>query len=321
MQPFPYFEILRQAWGLTKLHPWLWVFGFFAGGTAGINFGGFNYLFSPPTQSQFALWASQGARLLDWIQGHPLWFSGLVALILVTAVLAVVFAGISRGALIWTGGKLADQKNTPAEEVRFGAALRQGRQYFWRIIGLQAVTTVAFLLVFALYVVPVAYLFSVGAVSRAVFLSVFGLLIFVPVGMVLSFTHLYGPIFQVLYGVNILAALQYAFNLLRQKIVESILMAALLILTSFVFVLILVLSLLILSLPLIAVAFVLLQLHLPEAALVWALGSGLLLICYTVVLGAAFAVFQNLAWVLAVRHLVRTTKLEKEEEAYATGPA
>ena len=322
MRPFPYFEILQQAWTYTRRRPWLWIFGFFAGGTAGINFGGFNYVFSPPTEAQVAQAEAQWGAVVSWIQFHSLWFTVIVALVFVVSGAMIVLAGISRGALVWAGGKFSeDERVRNLDSVDFIVVFRQGRAHFWRIVGLQVLTTLAFLAMFALYLTPVIYLFAADAVNRAVFLSFFGLLIFIPAGITLSFMHLYGPIFLVVYGVNISSALQYSFNLFRQKFVESLLFALLLLVTSFGFGLILLFSLVLLGLPLLLCAYLLLRFGFLEAALVWAAGSGILLICYTIVMGAAFAVFQNFAWVIAVRQMLRTVNLKKEEEAVAPEPA
>ncbi|KKW21935.1 MAG: hypothetical protein UY65_C0035G0007 [Parcubacteria group bacterium GW2011_GWA2_51_12] len=321
MRPFPYFQILHQAWKQTLKHPWLWVFGFFAGGTAGVNFGGINYIFSPPTQKQLEQASSQWTQVASWVQFHPLWFAVIVSAVFVISMATVMLAGISRGSLVWAAGKFADERELKIAEVNFSLTLEQGRKHFWRIIGLQVCTTLIFLVVFTLYFAPVVYLFQSGAISRAAFLSVFGLLFFIPAGVVLSFLHLYGPIFLVLYGLRILPALQHAFHLLRQKLLESLIFALLMLATSLMFIVVLLLSLGILGSPFMLVGYILLRSGLFQAALVWALGSGILLICYTIVLGAAFSAFQNLAWVFAVRYLVRSVNLEKEERAYAAEPA
>ncbi len=318
MTPFPYFEILKKAYELTLHNRWLWVFGLFLGGTGGVNFGISNYFSTQPSREWTTL-ENQFEKGVGWISGNPEIFSLLVAGILFLAMLLIILAGLSRGAVIWATRTLA-----VAQEANFKKSLGVAKRYFWQIIGLQVIVTAAFSLLFIIFALPIGYLFSVNVIGRAIVLSLLGLVIFIPALVVFGFLHLYGPIFVVLYNARFFVAIQLSFNLIRHKLKESIILAAVLVGLSFGFVLAVIFSLIIFAFPLGLLGLFLAKLGFELAIYTLLIGAGILSICYTIVLGAGFAVFQNMVWVLAVLEMVKTKKFEektKEEKAFVAEPA
>ncbi len=322
MPPFPYFEIVKKAYELTVKHSWLWVFGLFIGGTTGLNFGVFNYFLPAYQAEQLSRLREIGTNFLPRLLAREELLIPVLAGVLFLALFLVLLSGLSKAAVIWATAKLdaPGAANSPPGEVNFRKSLRSGRRYLWQIVGLQVLVSAVFLLLFLVFAGPVAYLFSAGASGKGLVLLLLGLLIFLPASVVFGFLHLYGPIFIVLYNSRIGEAIQYSFNLLRQKLKESLLLGAFLLGLSLLFVFVLIFSLVVLAIPVAFLTVVLVKLQLLTAIFTLLLGTAAVSICYTVILGAAFAVFQNIIWVLAVSYLVKTKRLGQEERALAAEP-
>lgn len=312
MPTFPYFDILKKAYGLTLRNIWLWIFGLFIGGTASFNFVVLNYFFFPQDQKNFERFAGTLKGFWRWISGNSEFFPLLILLAFFVATILVVFAGLARGAVIWATDQLALRK-----PVDFKKALQKSTGYFWQITVLQLTVTMAFFLLFLLFFIPTSYLFSVNAIGRGVILSLSGLIIFIPAGVVFGFLHLYGPIFIVLYNTNLQRALTLSFNLLRHKLWESIILAAFLMGLSALFIFGVIFSIILVSAPIALLIVLLLQSGLNLVAMVLVGIFVFLLIAYLIVLNAGLAVFQNVAWVLAVREMVKTVKFAKKAESLA----
>ncbi len=319
MQPFPYFEIVKKAYELTVKNPWLWVFGLFIGGTLGLNLGSFNYAMPRRLPGEYSQLRGDYQTAYSWITSHLQEFAAFALLVLAAAFVLIVLSGLSRAAVIWGSLKLVDEDKEA--KINFKTSVREGGKFLWPVVGLQICITAAFFMLLGVFLGPVLYLFLQGAVGRAAVLVLLALVILFPSSVVFIFLHRYGPIFIVLYRQRIAAALQLSFSLLRQKLRESLLLAAFLIGTSILFILGLTFLLTLLGLPIGLLALLLLKLELFTAFYVFLLGAVAIGIVLSIVLSAGFAVYQNIAWVLAVRELVKTQKFPaKAKEALAAEP-
>lgn len=209
--------------------------------------------------------------------------------------------GLSKGAVIWSAMKLSGKfvKDKP-EPVNFAAAWRVGRRFAWPIAGLDFFVSILFLALILVLAVPILYLWSAGEIGQTVTLLLMGLGIILPATAVFGFLLIYGPIFIVVYQANIRGAIFLAFNLLRHKLKESLLLF--IFVTSF--------SIILFSVPVALLVLLFLKLGWAAAALG---------ICVIVILFAGYSVFQNITWVLAVLEMVRTQK--SEEAAAVAVPA
>lgn len=322
MHPFPYFEIVKKAYELTVKNPWLWIFGLFIGGTTGFNLGSFNYVLPPPAINDYFAVKESYEAASSWVTAHPQEFAWLVALILLVGFVLLILSGLSRAAVIWATAKMTAAEKEP-EPSGFKKTLREAQRFLWPIVGLQICITAGFLLIFLLFLAPIVYLFAVNAIGRAIVLLFLALVILLPTSIVFIFLHRYGPIFIVLFSQRISQALQLSFSLLRQKIRESLILAAFLVGLSFLFLLGLTFALILFSLPISLLGLLLVKLELGLAFYTLLVGSVITGIVFTIVLSAGFAVYQNIAWVLAVQELVKTVKkpAEKAKEAFAPEPA
>lgn len=322
MVPFPYFDIVKKAYELTLKNQWLWFFGFFIGGTTGFNFGWLNYILPPPTAGRLIKLKEVGQIFLQWITVYPQTFSLLATAVLLIIFLLMIFSGLSKGAVIWATIKLQERKpEDPLPDLGFKKSWKEGQKYLWQIIGLKLIITGAFLVLLATFLLPVGYLFLLKAMGHAIFLSLLGLLIFLPASIMFSFIHLYGPIFIVQYHFPVYEAIQHAFNLTVKKLKESIILAAFLVGLSLLFIFILLFSIILFSIPVALLTIILVKLGMLTAVYTMLFGAAIVSICYTIVLGAAFAVFQNITWILAVGQLVKARRLEQEEKALVAEPA
>lgn len=209
--------------------------------------------------------------------------------------------GLSKGVVIWSAmkfsGKFAKEKPEP---VNLAAAWRAGRRFVWPIVGLNFLASILFLALILVLAVPILHLWSAGEIGQTVTLLLMGLGIVLPATAVFGFLLIYGPIFIVVYQANIRGAIFLAFNLLRHKFKESLLLF--IFVTSF--------SIILFSVPVALLGLLFLKLG-------WAVAA--LGICVIVILFAGFSVFQNITWVLAVLEMVRMQN--SEEKAAAAVPA
>lgn len=242
-----------------------------------------------------------------------LWFFG-------SLVSFLVLPGIAKAAMIWAGNKLAEPelgrrvpKSSPPE-INHRTAFAAGRKFAGRIIGLQLLVVGSFLLLLGVFALPVWYLWAQAAAFRAIILGVLGVLMLGPMGVALEYMHFYGPVFIVLYRSNVVQALSLSFALLKQKFVESIILAAFLVGLLVIFIFLLMFSIILLALPLVALWLLTFYWGYAGAATVLKVGAIFIGSIYALVALAAFTVFENLVWVLAVREMVRTPKVSEEEE-------
>jgi hypothetical protein len=121
-----YGELLSEAFRLTWRHRFLWFFGFFVGGASfnvPSNFGGGQGAPFGPVPGPLR-WVSENLALV---------IAGVIALVVVVALVFIVLAMISHGALAESVAALHR-----GEPRRFGPAWMAGVANFWRVLGLKA---------------------------------------------------------------------------------------------------------------------------------------------------------------------------------------
>jgi hypothetical protein len=121
-----YGELLSEAFRLTWRNKFLWFFGFFVGGTSfnfPANFGG----------QQTDGFTNGFPAPLRWISENlALFLTAVIAVVVVLALVFIVLAMISHGALAESVAALHR-----GEPRRFGPAWRAGTANFWRVLGLK----------------------------------------------------------------------------------------------------------------------------------------------------------------------------------------
>jgi hypothetical protein len=166
-----YGQLIRDAWRITWRHPFLWVLGLFAGGTASASFGsggrGGGYGGPPPS--------TIGDRPLPgldmgfdsvalWMADHVGLIVALAAILALIGLVWLVVSLISQGGL---AGATADFASGHPSSL--GRAWRIGLHLFWRYAGLWLLLIVAVTLIGAVIAAAVALIVGLSAiVDRAV---------------------------------------------------------------------------------------------------------------------------------------------------------
>lgn len=320
MPPFPYFAILKEAYELTIKNRFLWVFGLFLGGASVFNVGSWTWLRDKPSAEEVEKLESLWMATQNSLTGNPKLAGFLFFALLAIIALLILLSGLAKTGLIWS----ADELSKPAEErkkkINLPSALTHGVTYLFPVIALQILMTVVFLALLVILAAPTLYLFFQGETGKGLVLLLLALAIFIPGSVVFSFLNLYGPVAIVLYGRAPLSALQFAFNLLRSHLKESIILAAVLAGLSFLVVLAAGFLLVLLSLPLALLALISWWAG-TLGAMYLLIGATILLVIFCVIVfRAAFSAYQNVVWVLATKHLVKLRKSPKKAEALAAEP-
>lgn len=161
-----YGRLIRDAWLMTWRHPFLWVLGLFAGGTAGASFGGGG------GDGGGGPSAVADGRPLPGFDGGPeaiaLWASdhvglilGAVALLIVVGLVLFVLSLIAQGGLT---GATADYATGHSSSFR--RAVRTGLHLFWRYAGLWLLLVVTVMVIAALVAAFVALVIGLTTVVQ-----------------------------------------------------------------------------------------------------------------------------------------------------------
>lgn len=309
---FPYLDILKKAYELARKHLWLWVWGFFLSGITIVNLSSFRL---PGAGRHFRALAEEWLAKQNY--DAALWFTPTV---LAGLLLLLVLYGLAKTATVWAAGELlkppAQQRIFPTLKRSFLAA----KKHFAPVLGQQILITLVFALLLLLFALPIYYLFLAEAVARAIVLLILAVAIFLPVTLIFGFLHLFGPIFIVLYERDINESLALSFRLIRQKFKECIVLSAFLIGLEILFVAAVAFSLILFALPVAILLLPLIWLNFPLSVLVITGTAFFAAGLYAIVLKSGFAIFTNIAWVLAVQEMVKTQKFPAEAKALAAEP-
>lgn len=162
-----YGQIIRDAWRITWRHPFLWVFGLFAGGAAGssLNFrGGGNSSGGAGGFGPFGSGPDLGAAdIARWAAEHAWLIAGAVVLALLVGLTMLAISLVAQGGLAGaTADFAAGRQSSP------GRAWRTGLHLFWRYAGLWLLLAATVVVVTALVVSFAALVYALAtAVEQA----------------------------------------------------------------------------------------------------------------------------------------------------------
>ncbi|MBU1355874.1 MAG: hypothetical protein KJ620_04845 [Candidatus Edwardsbacteria bacterium] len=164
-----YGKIIKQALEIAWRKKYLWVFGFFAsmGGGGGGNYNNF-------IDKDNASGAASG--VWDWITSHP----GLVALLILAAIglfiVLMVLYLVSKGGLIGSVSRIS--KDQPDS---FEKTLGYGLQFFWRMLGIDILFGLSYILILGLAIFPPVMMIIVGGSAVKIFGILLIILLILPV--------------------------------------------------------------------------------------------------------------------------------------------
>ncbi|MGE3272704.1 MAG: hypothetical protein AB7P40_28455 [Chloroflexota bacterium] len=155
-----YGRLIRDAWQMTWRHPFLWLLGLFAGGTAGASFngGGRGGGGAPPgadgrmmPEMPFPGMHVGPESIGLWASEHLWLILGVVALLVVVGLALLVLSLIAQGGLTGATVDFASGRSSS-----LGRAWRTGLHLFWRYAGLWLLLVATVALIAALVAAFVA---------------------------------------------------------------------------------------------------------------------------------------------------------------------
>ena len=306
-----YGDLIRDAFRITLRNRYLWFFGFFAGGT-GSNFGG-NFSsagnFNPGNFNPDE-WQRSGAGLFgltaqvgQGVLGNAVLILGIVVVAILLALLFIIMATISQGALADSVAAI-----DRGEGRRFGSAFSSGIANFWRVLGYFVVFILIALGLLVVIGIPVALLIggtfaatqSIGArVSVAVIVGIVAILLLIVVFIPLSIVGQYALREIVVRRERVLGSVGSGYSLFRRNIGRSLLLwliqLGLSIGLGIAFLLLLLIVGLVLFIPTIALAIA----GYSTAAIIAGVPAGLIVFLLFLVATGAIGTFSHSYWTLA----------------------
>jgi hypothetical protein len=164
-----YGKMIKQALEIAWRKKYLWVFGFFAsmGGGGGGNYNNF-------IDQDDASGAVSG--LWDWITSHP----GLVAVLILAAfglfIVLMILYLVSKGGLIGSVSRIS--KGQPDN---FEKTLGGGLQFFWRMLGIDILFGLGYILLLGLTILPPVLMIIMGGSAAKIFGVLLIILLILPV--------------------------------------------------------------------------------------------------------------------------------------------
>jgi len=306
-----YGDLIRDAFNITLSNRYLWVFGFFAGGTGSSFFpnvpstgGNFN----PDDFQQSSVGGSAlAAQVGQGVFGNMVLILGIVVVAILIVLFFIMMALISQGALADSVAAI-----DRGERRRFGSTFRAGIGNFWRVLGYYIVFFLVALGLLVLIGIPVAILIggtfaateSIGArVSVAVIVGILAVLLLIVVFIPLSIIGQYALREIVVRRERVLGSVGSGYGIFRRNIGRSVLIwliqIGLSIGIAIVFILVILLVGLVLFIPTIALAIA----GYSTAAVIAGVIAGLILLPILLVVAGAIGTFSHAYWTLAYLRL------------------
>ncbi len=300
----PYIGIIKKAWDITWHNRYLWWFGFFVvlGGI-----GNMNYSLDYSENSELG---KSAAFIQQFLESHPYWI--IIGIIIVLFLLSIKILG--KGALIKSAYQI-----TKGQSASYKSGLKDGKKYFWKLLGLGIVIVGYFLAALLILATPVIFLFINGNYVIGSFLAVIAVLIIIPLFIIFLFLREYGSLYIVLGELRVIPALESSYKLFRGNILPSIIMALIFIPLNIC----LVLLFLLIFLPF-AIIFLIIGLifyfFLSNMGALAILFLGILvLVSFLVFVRSVWEVFSQTVWVLFFQEIaspkIKEAVEEKMEEA------
>lgn len=300
MSKINYLDIIKKAAAITWKNKNLWWFGFLTSLTSAGS--SFNYFTG--NGKDFAGGKITEEKIMSFISEH-------IALA-VLCVSFIILGIIGRGALI-----RAISKTLKNEPVDFKSGMREGKKYFWKILGIGFLSASFIFLAVIILITPIVFLFMDKAYISGVLLSLLAVAILIVFIILAAFIRVYGYIYAALGELKIWPSIENAYNLLRKNLGVSIIMGLIFILLG----IILGLSLIMLLVPIMAALVVFgsfLYLVLKGVGVAVAIGIGaIIVLAITLFVLSIYETFAQTIWILFFYEIAKP----KVEEAVTVAEA
>src|SRR3989338_4640149 len=250
MPAISYKKIVRRALDITWRNKFLWILGLFLFSFSNYNF--LNILIGAPAQDPKWSRGVNTELFYRTLTEKPL----MVALVLAVSLL-FIFLFLYLGAVAKAGVILSADRIEKKEKPGLRKAIKEGRNFSWRLIGVSIAAASVLLLAGVLLLVPVYYLYDSGLVLRAAMLGGLAVIIYIPLFFIVSFTAILSSNFVVLGELNLSEALASGFDLFTRYWVQIILFSFLVLFMNAVLAFVFILALGTATLPFLLLNFLL----------------------------------------------------------------
>jgi hypothetical protein len=236
--------IFKRAWEITWKHKGLWVLGILANCSGGGSRGSSNVSRIP----EYRFEGGEFPQIERWFHSVPeeAWIGIAIAILSGLLLLALVFwvlAAIGNGGLI-AAFQMAETGGT----VTLAGAFQQGISYFWKLLVIQLILGVASFIVLLPAIVG-GILLSVFTLGLGLLCLIPFLCLLIPLGIALTIFTLLTQIALIVEQLDIVSAFQRAWEVLRSKIGEVIVMGLILGVGGFIVGFVLALPFVLMALP------------------------------------------------------------------------
>lgn len=224
-----YGDLIRDAFFIALRNRFLWIFGFFIGGSS--SYVAPSSVRSPPADPESFPQELPGwmLDLVQWVQNNP---ASSIA-IFIAVVLALVLLGIAINTLC--RGALAESVAAldRGETRRFSSAWRAGLSYFWGVLGQAIVLLLIWLaLILAFSLLGVLVIVGANVITDSdvvgVLVVVFGLLVLIPIYLAISISLTIIGQFAlrdlVVGGAGVIDSIGGGFRIFRENLGRSLLL-------------------------------------------------------------------------------------------------
>ena len=209
MNQVNYATIFIEAVKKTWKHKILWLFAVMTGsGSSWVNIPSFGE--GEEVSEEKIEWA------MDDIMSVLNDTAIVTAIVIVSAVIIIGFVAISafgRGALV---GSLKKIHNN--EKINWKEGAKEGRKYFWKILGMKVVFFLFFLGLAITILVPVLFLVETRAIVASIFVGIIAVLIFLPVAFLSRFVNMLAVIYIVFGNLSLFESISNGYALMRKRI-------------------------------------------------------------------------------------------------------
>lgn len=281
-----YGKIIKQALEIAWRKKYLWVFGFFAsmGGGGGGNYNNF-------IDKDNASGAASG--VWDWITSHP----GLVAVLILAAVglfiVLMILYLVSKGGLIGSVSRISKGQSD-----NFEKTLGCGLQFFWRMLGIDILFGLSYILILGLAIFPPVMMIIMGGSAAKIFGILLIILLILPVIALLYCIAIIGNFsyqIAVIEDKKVFDAIPAGYGLFKSNLGRSVLLGLIITGIAMLYVIAFIIAMVILAIPFIILGVVNLW-----AGLIPGIVIGLPLI---LVVSGIYGTFNSGYWTLAYHEL------------------
>ena len=306
-----YRPILKKAWQITKHYKFLWFFGLFAallgnGGEFEIFYNNIARLKDQPESMSAIRDLYSTGRFEEIFRQASQFFSSGSALsivytifIILLFILLVWLIIISHSAIIFNV-----QKNQKGERSNFAESFQIGRHFFKPVFLVNLYSRLIIYLLFLVLCVPFLYFYLQNAAAgHLLSYMILSFIIFVPIGIIVSFIAKYATAFVVIKGLPVGQAIREGWRLFIGNWLISLEMVVVLFLINLLAGVGFFIGFVLIALPFLLLALVFYTAASVTGLYVILIPAGIIFFVALFVVGSMISVFQFSAWILTFMKL------------------